>query len=124
MMQKYRAWHIKEKEMMGVLSMEFDGEGLVSLVCLSPKRMADDPRVPCELNDVVLMQCLGLKDKKGQDIFEGDIYVWTTMIDGKERESVNRAVVKDLRQMMPSSLGIIKVIGNIHENPELLKEEL
>jgi len=127
MIQKYRAWHIKEKEMMGILSMEFDGERLVTLVCLSPKRMADDPRVPCELNDVVLMQSTGLKDKNNKEIFEGDI---VAHIDIGGVIEIAKSGERIIRHKSGNGTTLffdnrnerIVVIGNIYENPELLED--
>jgi uncharacterized phage protein (TIGR01671 family) len=55
-----------------------------------------------------LMQYTGLHDKNGKEIYEGDIVTW-----GNET---------NLRGMEDGYNRDIEVIGNIYENPELIKE--
>lgn len=79
-----------------------------------------------------VMQYIGLKDKNDRDIFEGDIVKYTTNYYGKLRED-NKQIVEWLDDMehdgfgQPLGTGYClrgynwEVIGNIYENPELLK---
>lgn len=76
---------------------------------------------------VKLMQYTGLKDKNGVEIYEGDI-VETTYVSGTMNRSKYppRAIIYDqeLCEFNVSDTGdesLHKVIGNIHENPELVK---
>ena len=76
----------------------------------------------------ILMQYTGLKDKNGKEIYEGDIF--TCEIGGTKQ--IYPIEVIDLRDFyekldtvdsyMRVNENSIEVIGNIYENPELLKE--
>ncbi len=86
----------------------------------------------CEVNgklNVIIMQNTGLKDKNGKEIYEGDIV--QSDID-KEDKSIIVVVFKDGSFKLKSNVNegycndyncmIREVIGNIYENPELIKE--
>ena len=99
-----------------------------------------------EYNDVTdsveVMQYTGLKDKNGKEIYEGDIIEFsydmfvgnfdTFVAKGKVvfKEGAfyveifeNERTTKDEAYLLYSiNLDTIEVIGNIHDNPELLEE--
>ena len=138
---KFRAW--SGKQMFGHDS--FDG-----LAWKSFRNEFDRP-IPFDFGwderefyeDYVLMQYSGLKDKNGKEIYEGDIlanesYKYPIEVkhgkyicssdEGYEDESYGfygksknpgRAGYFDVN---PLNFEWIEIIGNIHENPELLKE--
>ena len=75
----------------------------------------------CE--DYVLEQCTGLKDKNGKLIYEGDIVLVEDNKCPIEWESENaRYNVVGYGEIAYLNYNDIEVIGNIHENPELLEK--
>ena len=67
-----------------------------------------------------IMQYTGLKDRNGKEIYEGDIVDY-----GNSRfmpvEFINGTFCICKNTAMPTLMTLYPVIGNIYENPELLK---
>ena len=88
---------------------------------------ADDSLVSKEDRGLILMQFTGLKDKNGKEIYEGDIL---TSPDGDFEVCFDEGcfwVSQELDFNAPLYVyatyeNICEVIGNIYENPELIKE--
>lgn len=116
---KFRAWNKKKKEMelLGSLSAIYACEG----DCI-------------ETDNLIYLQFTGLKDKNGKEVYEGDIIRHNTNINSPFSKKYT-LVIEDLFEFFedkgyalselcesynPENL---EVIGNIYENPELLKEE-
>ncbi len=80
-------------------------------------------------------QFTGLKDKNGVEIYEGDIIKYKTCYYGRLRED-NKTVIEWQNDLEhdgfgePLAMGYIfkgydyEVIGNVHQNPELMKEKV
>jgi uncharacterized phage protein (TIGR01671 family) len=79
----------------------------------------------------VWLQYTGLKDKNGKEIYEGDVVwiQWNFTDEYLESNKYQKPFVVEFRnyeyapfsRYLPSPLDT-EVIGNIYENPELLKE--
>lgn len=86
-------------------------------------RRPDDTGVTLEeLNNLVVMQFTGHRDKNGRDIFEDDIIeIEMNISRDKHRELVEWDYAEngwnDWNVYCPK---YVEVIGNIHENPDLL----
>ena len=122
---KFRAWH-KEKKIIGEV---------LGIDILHKEIFFSNEDVDCyehtDFKDIKLMQYTGLKDKNNKEIYEGDI-VKLRANHGigviKYSDEWGAFVVEYIKPRPLAVLGMnyykedIEVLGNIYQNPELLKE--
>lgn len=135
---KFRAWDNVNKRM-GYFDPGFHWQDEYDLWCLRLKfGSVPITNVPCEDN-IDLMQYTGLKDKNGREVFEGDVlqarYVPNYSLNIFEvkwnngsaafvcyRSHQDQNIRFEQLPLCPSnSMEDLEVIGNIYENPELIK---
>lgn len=95
-------------------------------ICVSTSGLMSVDRVNYEVETHTIGQFTGLFDKNGKEIYEGDIITFDNHLQGVSQVEYDYAgldVVSNnyrttLRPMLNNH---IRVIGNIHDNPELLK---
>jgi uncharacterized phage protein (TIGR01671 family) len=119
---KFRAWDKDNEEMFFVPQLIYiPGKGMQVLETGSETKR----------DDCLLMQFTGLKDKNGKEIYEGDIIREGILEDGRPLVSWVKfeegAFTTDDGEFLSEAIyGLeektnTEVIGNIYENPQLLK---
>lgn len=120
---KFRAWDKANKEMLEVEALFFVTGGIKTFQKGKGERFLHK-------NLSVLEQFTGLRDKNGKEIYEGDIFIAKILptSTGRHVKVVFEAPTFDVEDKngdrawnLYSVITNGEVIGNIHENPELLK---
>ncbi|HIB3677952.1 TPA: YopX family protein [Enterococcus faecalis] len=133
MIPKFRAWDKRENTMRDVAVLHFTKGGKVNSI--------EYWKTPSELKsyhvrNLVLMQSTGLKDLNGVEIFEGDIVSVRNHPFQKTESSAGIEIDGDYKVswneydltwcagnlLLARIKPYVTVIGNIHENPELLED--
>ena len=127
-MIKFRAWDNLLNKMLVVYRISFDGpvDGVQVHCYLDDRGAEGSTEYAYDGDGLILEQFTGLKDVNGKDIYEGDI-----LENRKYRSIVKFASGKFLADLIETiqTFDLIgethgsKVIGNVHENPELLEED-
>ena len=132
---KFRVWDVFRKVFAKqITTFKFDRDGNINLIVYLDK--VNKTREINELkkiytNEFEVLYYTGLKDKNGKEIYEGDIVEYKTKFYDRLKE--HKTIIKwedDLEHNgfgEPFAMGYIfrgfdiEIIGNIYENPELIK---
>ena len=130
---KFRVWDTENKEMLKVQELDFEDTFYGGRLSIRTDQYNDY----FDIEDMILMQYTGLKDKNGKEIYEGDIIFdsfyerkakvvflegafWLDYIDDfKEYKTIHKRY-----QLLANydNKSVLEVIGNIYDNKNLLEE--
>ncbi len=110
---RFRAWDKIRKKMIDVHGIQFVLEKV-----LWQEYEPEKTNWYSDIENMELMQFTGLKDKNGKEIYEEDIVKW---IGGSIEPIVWENFCAGFNLDESGARGV-EVIGNIYENPELLKK--
>jgi len=122
---KFRAWDKELRNMWIVEGIKFDHSFSGGYEVMPPP---DDQDIEWQNDEhVVLMQFTGLRDKNGNEIYEGDLVRFRNEEDAYDMVHEiawkhNGFVVNGWTAHLESAGTVSEVIGNIYQNPDLLKE--
>jgi len=124
---KYKAWHKIRKELYQVYGFSED------YVFKNTLDGTGNDGVPDKIEDCILLQYTGLKDKKRVEVYEGDIVVCIFYDCNNVYNDLFKVIyvapsfkLEAVKSYMGETGALIylfrdlEVIGNIYENPELL----
>ena len=132
MIPKYRAWHKTWEDMCKVKRIRFNDDGNVTRVLVKGRELVKGVNFGSDtrLDEIELMQSTGLFDKNGKEVFVGDIIKCTRgclhevyiekEYGGTYIGGMPAIYLKGIREGYAWT-GDEKIIGNVYQNPELLK---
>lgn len=128
---KFRAWHKATELMDEVVTIDLYDEE-IGVLYANPITQGEDIQ-RFDFDEIELMESTGLKDKNGIEIYEGDIVCdqyannYTPIFRNGTYMAYNVDYLHLTKQEPSTQFNVVwkngcEVIGNIYENPELLKE--
>lgn len=130
---KFRAWDKEHKRMLNIetLALRFSPKGVLTSIYTYGPDFSNDPEIigddEPDLDSVILEQFTGLDDINGKPIYEGDIVqVYRDWIDIVEFRNGSFGLAASMNHSFISFNnlnGEAEVIGNVHDNPELLEDK-
>lgn len=133
MIPKYQAWHKTEKKMYSVLTLHLGEDGGIEVFdkwvtdfTSGEKEMATKFY---QFDDIELRQRVGSIHTTGEDFYDGDILddagdIEVVRYDESKASFFLYDVSEKFRELDIDELDIhAKIIGNVYEHPEMLKEK-
>ena len=124
---KFRVWDNENKEMLEVQELDFEPTFYGGRIAIRTDQYNDY----FDTEDMILMQYTGLKDKNEKEIYEGDIIKYKDIQKGVVEYSEQYAqfilketgsIADECEALGEFNIKVFEVIGNIYDNPELLKK--
>ena len=133
-MPKFRVWMKSLKWMCDVTNISFDSKFVDICQQGDTERYTE---MSVEFDEITLMQSTGLKDKNGQEIFEGDVVQFEDCSEASDFLYINTGIIewcqggfhvtnRDsvlMEDLLDGDSLDVTIIGNIYENPELLEDK-
>ena len=121
---RFRAWNRYKKKLMRVAVLDVLADEVKVM-----KPNGEQVRRAWPLCDVDLIQSTGLTDQNGTEIFEGDVVriadsvnAWIIWNEENASFATRGVISRDDSEHLFGAPSCCEVIGNIHENPELLEQ--
>lgn len=143
---KFRAWNKLSNELKDIKSLNINHSfpacsNVIVETNSFDKIKTHNMPIECSvgLNNIILMQCTGLKDKNGKQVYFDDLVRLPDGVIGKVAQirdidniDYGRVVILPVanilnkvyqRVYVPTMIKYSEIIGNVYENPELLEEK-
>jgi len=123
---KFRAWDNKRRQWLSLVNLHMDMTGTLFWSFGGECNFWGEP----EKEGIILMQFTGLKDKNGKEIYEGDMLrpiimngcITDGIVEFKRGCFIVRQIGAEGLYDCLNTFRNFEIIGNIHENPELLEQ--